>query len=275
MILELLEYCLTPCSWSARSLGFLKSSIQVRARYNRCRDQWRGHLEKTREFVLSAARLASRRRTAVVFGAGLLHDIPLAELSQMFEKVVLVDIVHTWPCRWRAIQFSNVELLETDVTGVAAAIAAARRTPSRPLPVSRPMEFVDDRAVDFAVSVNLLSQLPWVPGHFLGDSRSDEEISALKSQLIHAHLDYLRRLPGHTALVTDATWSSVPCSVGDCRAVEVWDVLSGAALPEPFQSWEWRIAPAPERSRELNYVAHVQAYPDWKRAWGGDGVGRE
>jgi hypothetical protein len=266
VILELIEYILTPCSWSARTMGFLRSSIQVRARYKRCQIHWQEHLELTRGMILTAAQMAPRRRRAVVFGAGLLHDIPLAELSQMFESVILADIVHTWPCRLKALEFSNVKLHRMDVTGVVKQLPRTRRSPSLPLPVSCPEEFVDDPFLDFTVSVNLLSQLSWVPGHFLSQARPDLEIAAMKSQLIFAHLDYLRRLPGHTALITDTLWSAVPVSGAHPGSREEWDVLSGVALPEPFRAWDWRIAPAPERSRDLDYVARVHAYPDWKKA---------
>lgn len=245
-------------------MGFLKSSIQVRARYNRCKLSWREHLDKTRAMILKAAQMAPGRRRAVVFGAGLLHDIPLFELSQMFESVILADMVHTWPCRLKALQFSNVKLLRLDVTGVVEQLPKALCGASVPLPVSGPMEFIDDPLLDFTVSVNLLSQLPWVPGHFLAGSRSEREISAMKSQLIYAHLEYLKRLPGHTSLITDTTWKAVPLRGAVQEKEEVWDVLSGVCLPEALHAWDWVIAPSPERSPDTDYIARVQAYPDWK-----------
>ena len=124
--------------------------------------------------------------------------------------------------------------------------------------------------MDFAVSVNLLSQLSWVPGRFLGGVRPEAEVAAFQVQLIHSHLEYLRRLPGHTALITDTFWRAEPPvkghSVGGAGEVPVWDVLSGVALPEPESEWDWLIAPAPERDNMLDYIARVQAYPDWKRS---------
>lgn len=58
MIVEFLEYTITPCSAIARSMGFLKSSIEVRARYRRCRSAWQAHLDRTRESILEAAKLS-------------------------------------------------------------------------------------------------------------------------------------------------------------------------------------------------------------------------
>ncbi len=35
-----------------------------------------------------------QKRTAVVLGSGLLRDVPIEELSENFDTVVLVDLVH-------------------------------------------------------------------------------------------------------------------------------------------------------------------------------------
>jgi len=250
-------------------MGFLKSSIQVRARYKRCQTAWRAHLEQTQAMVLSAAQLAPRRRKALVFGAGLLHDIPLRQLSEMFEQVVLADIVHLWPCRVEALRYGNVSLLNCDATGAIGQLSAAARRSVLPPPASRPVEFLNDPLLDFTVSVNLLSQLGWVPGLFLGKSRPADQIEAMKGQFIAAHLEYLRRLPGHTALITDTVWSALPLNPdGPAAPTETWDVLSGVCLPEPDHAWSWSIAPAPERSPDIDYIAHVHAYKDWKTAAG-------
>ncbi len=270
VILELLEFCLTPCSRIARSMGFLKSTIQVRARFKRCRAAWFPHLQHTKAAILSAARQAPERRKALLFGAGLLHDIPLRELSAMFEEVILADIVHSLPCRFAASRFSNVRLLALDVTGVAAGLAAAQRRPDLPLPRSNPAWFLNDSHLDLSVSVNLLSQLSWVPSHFLAHSHPEAEVAAMKTQLILAHLEYLQRLPGQTALITDTTWRAVPVQEINggppaSDAAQTWDVLSGVNLPMPALAWDWCIAPAPERAQCIDYIARVHAYPDWKR----------
>ena len=271
MIFELLEYCLTPCSWMARSMGFLRSSIEVRSRYARCREQWSPHLARTKEVILEAAQQAKSRRRALIFGAGLVHDIPLAELSSVFGEVFLADIVHTWPCRLAAAQYSNVKLVTLDVTGIMARLGNVLSDASMPLPLSKPDYGLSDSTLDFTVSVNLLSQLSWVPGHFLSGIRSELEVQKMKEQLVRAHLDYLGKLPGHTALITDVSWYST-AAVGTQKAGHdqgeygEWDVLGGVLLPPAEDRWEWCIAPAPERSKYLDYVARVQAYKNWKRS---------
>lgn len=194
----------------------------------------------------------------------------------MFEEVLLADIVHTWPCRIAAAKFPNVKLVTVDVTGVVEELRVVPKDGGGPLPVSLPDNFLDDHTLDFTASVNILSQLSWVPGHFLRGWRSEQEIQTMKEQLVRAHLEYLSRLSGRVALITDVSWHAVP-SLGKSRVegrlsgvscadepAGEWDVLGGVGLPQAEQEWEWRIAPAPERDPVLDYSARVQAYADWK-----------
>ena len=249
-------------------MGFLTSSIQVAARHARCAAQWKPHLMRTKAAILDAAARAQNRRIAVLFGAGLLHDIPLGELSSMFEEVVLVDVVHTLRTRFVARRFSNVRLRALDITGVATQLSKVARCRSETLPRSEPRIFLNEKRLDLGISVNLLSQLSWVPGRFLKGIRAEEEVAQMQKHLLEAHLDYLRRLPGHTALITDVRWRTELRSgagVGvELATPEGWDVLQGVSLPPAASVWDWHIAPAPERSAYLDYIATVQAYPDWK-----------
>ena len=175
-------------------MGFLTSSIQVRARYARCAAHWEPHLLSTKAAILSAAALARGRRVALLFGAGLLHDVPLRELSEMFEEVVLVDVVHTLRARFIASRFSNVRLCTLDVTGVAALLPKLGRDRSQSLPRSVPTAFLDEERLDLSVSVNLLSQLAWVPGRYLKGRGPEVEVSDWRRHLLEAHLQYLFNL---------------------------------------------------------------------------------
>ncbi len=262
MILELLEYLATPASRLARSMGFLKSALQVRARFLRCRQPWRPHLEHTRALILQAASLCPTRRKAVLFGAGLLHDIPLKELSALFQEVVLVDIVHPLSSRFAAWRQGNVRQVSLDVTGVMDKIFAAQKQPGAPLPISFPEAFCTDSDLDLSVSVNLLSQLAWVSSQHLATTHPAPVLDTFYRHLLEAHLDYLQRLPGHTALITDSRWTRHSV---DGAFSETWDVLHGVTLPTLAQQWTWAIAPAPEREAGYDFTANVVGYPDWKQ----------
>jgi hypothetical protein len=247
-----------------RELQFDAASAEVEARYKRCATHWAPHLERTRRVILHAALLAQNRRRAAVLGAGLLHDIPLAELSSRFDEVVLVDVVHSRPCRLRASIYPNVHCLEADVTGTAPHLVQARKT-GGPLPRITPDLFREE-SVDFLVSVNLLSQLGCAPASFLAASHAPGEIRAFQRHLVESHLAYLRHFPGHTALVTDVAWSSRLANTGASGADRRRDVLHEVKLPPPGEAWDWLIAPAPESDPFHDVIAHVAAYPDWKAA---------
>lgn len=262
MILETLEFWTTPCAWSARMLGYMSATMGVRRRYLRCREAWRPHLERTRRLILDAAERCHLRRTAAVLGAGLLHDIPVRELSQRFERVLLVDIVHPWLSRLSCRRFRNVQQVTHDVTEVATALREAARHLDAELPVSQPRFLVEEADLDFTVSVNLLSQIPHVPTEFLHRRRERKEIDAYARHLVDAHLDYLRRLPGEVALITDVESRKLTL---DERIVNTWDLLYGARLP-PGEEWDWWLAPSPEIERGFHYIRHVVGIADWKRA---------
>lgn len=247
-------------------LAFDTASADIEARYKRCASHWEPHLRLTREAILRAAHHTASRRKAVLLGAGLLHDIPLAELSGLFERVLLVDIVHSLSCRIRASLFPNVACVQADITGTGPHLVQASKT-GGPIPRLEPDLFETDETIDLTVSVNVLSQLGCAPSKILRKSHSESEIRTLQRHFIESHLAYLRRRPGHSALITDVAWSSKPASAGaDTPPARRWDVLHGVPLPTPQQTWDWHIAPAPESDPQLDFVAHVAAFPDWKAA---------
>jgi hypothetical protein len=248
-----------------REMKFDRASAEIEARYKRCASHWQPHLERTRALILRAAHLPTRRRKAVLFGAGLLHDIPLAELAAGYERVLLVDAVHSRSCQLRAAIFPNVECVQTDVTGTASHLLLAR-TARIPLSRIQPELFQNDPEVDLTVSVNLLSQIGCAPGKLLRDNHSDEEIRAFQRHLIESHLAYLRLCPGHSALITDFAWSTRVARKPTTKVPRYWEVLNGVVLPKPAEIWDWHIAPAPERDPHLDFIAHVAAFPDWKAA---------
>lgn len=258
LLLDFFEYLTTPCSWLARSMGFLTSSLQVQARYRRCRGAWEPHLVETRRVILDAALLCPEQRNAVIFGAGLLHDIPLRELSAMFREVTLVDIVFPWSSRLAARRFQNVRLIEADATETLHLISRER---AAPLPHSQPTRFLDDRALDFTVSVNLLSQLPVIPKRYLR-RKASAALETWSRDLQAAHLDYLCGLRGRVTVISDTGGMHRDRSGAIFHR---WDNLHGLAMPAPSAEWEWNLAPAPEADPDLDHVVRVAAYSNWSK----------
>lgn len=264
MILELIEYLTTPCSWTARRLGYLNSQLGIKVRHRQCRRAWKGHLERTRQVIRTAILDCPQRRTAVVLGSGLLLDIPLSDLAATFRKVVLVDVVHPLSVYLTSRWYRNVTLVRADVTGCAADLVKVAADPQRPLPRSLPQLFCDDQDVDYVVSVNLLSQLPYVPAHYLSKTqRQESEIDDYAHHLITSHLDYLQRLPGVVTLITDVEKRQVDRTGA---VTDRFDILYGVRLPWQADEWTWDHVPLGNLSPDYGYQRRVCAVKDVHQA---------
>ncbi len=263
MFLELLESLLTPCPRSVRAMGFLKEAIGIRSRYRRCREPWKDHIEHCRDIILRGMKRCEQHRKAAILGAGLLHDVPLRELSETFREVLLVDIVHPFFSRWRTWKYKNVRRVRADVTNTIDDLYRVSDEPDKPLPQSKPDLFLDDPEVDFTVSVNLLSQLPCMPLAYLAWYRThpQERCEAYARDVIAAHLDYLSQLPGRVTLITDIERIKIDLMN---RVVETKDLLFGLKLPKAGEEWEWKLAPCPEADYHHHFYRRVVGIVDWK-----------
>lgn len=262
MILELVEYLLTPCSRAFRRAGYLQVQLGIKVRHRQCRKAWKHHLEQTKAAILDAAARCPQHRKCVILGSGRLLDVPLKQLSKMFQRVVLVDAVHPLNAYAAAAWHRNVQLIRADVTGTAEELTHVANKPQLPLPRAIPELFCNDPEIDYVASVNLLSQLAYLPGLCLDKGqRSEAEIEAWSHDVLAAHLDYLRRLPGVVSLITDFEKLVV-----DQRGkiIERIDILHGVTLPENGQEWTWNHVPLKLLSNEFAYDRKVRAIADVK-----------
>ena len=79
MILEALNYAASWPLTSAEHRPFIRSSVNLWARANRCASAWAEHESRTKAAILKAAEGCRQRRTVVVLGSGLLRDVPVIE----------------------------------------------------------------------------------------------------------------------------------------------------------------------------------------------------
>jgi hypothetical protein len=248
MILEALNYAAT---WPLTSAGhrmFIRSSVNLWARANRCRAAWAEHERRTKAAILDAAQACRQRRTVVVLGSGLLRDVPVTELSRLFDTVVLVDLVHLASVRsWLTVKrLKNVRLIERDLSGLDALLA---HQPLEPLAFLRQVPYLD-----LVVSANLLSQIG------IGMSRRLEghaEEEALIRQAIAAHVEGLAQVSAETCLVTDTS-----CTVIDRSGIaqETVDLMHGVDTGPARERWDWPVVPFGEESRDYQIVHHVIAH---------------
>lgn len=229
MILELLEWCLTPASLSARTNGLLAEQIAIRHRANRCRSSWQSHLQSCKSFL--ARQLSSGNHVAVL-GSGHLRDIDLQHLKRTFTHITLVDVVHPLEVQVLAL-FSGgrIRLCSGDLSG-----ALHLREPSSSIALDQNLRCLLEGA-DALVSCCLLTQLALTISHRWGKRFDAALVEAGAQSIQQNHIDLLEGAPT-AVLITDTAQR---------YGSDEWSpLLSKVRLPAPMENWLWDIAPAEE-----------------------------
>lgn len=259
MLVELFKYLSTPCPRPVRDMGYLKEMIGLAARQQRCRDAWQPHLEASRDLIIEAARLCRQKNRVVVLGSGLLFDIPLQDLSNLFDEVILVDILHMPGVRKAVAEFENVELRQHDIANVVEPMyRQVRELTPLPLPdADLPLE-----GADLVISANVVSQLPVIPAEFAGRAgkHSAVGLAVLSRTLIERHLAALVEFPGTVCLITEVEHQTL---AGE-DIVARRDPLMGVPVPTQLATsrrfWDWNFAPRPERFKNQDVQYRVEGF---------------
>ena len=259
MILEALEWIITPASLLARRSGLLAGQIAIRHRAQRCRALWHSHLNATRQAIRTHLVQNARPLGCVmVMGSGHLHDCALDDLLRHAEKVILVDIVHPLELYWHlARNKGRIVLVTRDLSfSLKAALRGQKRTEE---PDAAFVELVQKS--DLVISLNLLSQLP-IGVHDLWTNQGvpEDTIEALASNIINAHVALLQQAR-NSLLITDRVVRLRGIENGKERIGGWQDLLYGASLPEPATEWLWTIASPQERGDEYWEERRVTTLP--------------
>lgn len=249
MLAEMLLYRLTRVEPWIDTMGYREGAVRLWSRAKRQRKAWAPHTARTRDEVLAGIGACKQRRTALILGSGVLSDVPVAELSAAFERVVLADIVHLPTIKWRARRFPNVTLATVDLTGVGQALAASV---NKPWPSPCSVYGHDDPTVDYVVSLNLVSQLPLTPCDRVEGALGLEEGAAddYGRAIVAAHFAHLRGFRGARVLVIGDRQRVYRDR--DDRIFETEDALFGMPIPAPDAEWDWDVAPLCEADRRYS-----------------------
>ena len=258
MLAEWFTYLSADCSPLARKFGYLRESIGIRSRFRRCGAAWQPHLENSRAEFLESLHACSDFRTALVFGSGLLLDIPLAELANRFENVWLVDLVHLPEVRRAARRHANVRCISLDVTGVLERLEAM--SPGD-LDLPPPTGLLDDPSVDWVASVNLLSQLPLLPLDWLRRRFPEIGEAVLEewgAQLMRQHMAYLSAFAAPACLLADMEQTTYGQD-GEVIGYADFAVKLGLGR-QALAEWRWDIAPFGEIAAGAGRFHRVAAF---------------
>jgi hypothetical protein len=270
MLLEALNWIATPAPDWARRAGYLTELIATQARHRRWRAQWAAHHQACQAAIRDAMAQCRTRHHALIYGSGLLGDIPLGALADAFERVTLVDVAHLWPQRLAVRRHPNVTMIERDISGVVQGLLHGVAKGGDRLPEPKPTLPKEHAAVDFVVSANLLSQLAVVPLRFLAQRMplSTDVANAYAKTIAVAHLHHLDAFNAVRCLIAD-TKRQVLARDGTVQHSDTQ--LPGISLPAHDRSWWWELAPFGEISRTSRLQAHVVAitmHPDGRLAGG-------
>lgn len=275
MLAEALNYLTLDGPAYCRQMGFAGEIVAIRARYGRCRKHWAPHLAASRQAILKSVDACETRDRVVVMGAGWLLDVPLRELSEAFREVVLLDLMRPAATRLRLAlgHYRNVRFITHDVTGIMANLrdkvegARQHRTALdlTPLHSGGPPALPGPAAdADLTLSVNLLSQLPVVPRHYIekrlpsGLQPPEPELENFLRALVEGHVAMLGALRGRRTMICD--YSETIHQPGS--PPEVHSAVEDVDLPAPSGGWDWHVAPPGELDDGVSIVNQVGVVTD-------------
>jgi hypothetical protein len=192
-------------SAAAKRLGYGKELAALQVRHARCARAWEPHLANSRKALLDAGAANSKpERDAVIFGGGVLADIPAVELLDHFRRICLVDVAFLRSTRRLAhASKGRIVLVPADVTGVCEQAFRATGIPApAPLANRLPPELIDEMA--WVASVNCLTQLPLLPVRWLLRRGIDEaELERFGLDILLGHFQLLASLRRPWCLITE------------------------------------------------------------------------
>jgi hypothetical protein len=188
-------------------MGYYEDQSGILRRYRREKQGWDAHLQNTRKFVLQSA-LGKDRHSCLILGSGWLLDVPLDELSHIFDLVTLADIRHPSQVKQKAQKMGNVKLITCDISGFMQSVyhyvRQYRYKKERPpLDSLTPTLLPDLDNYDFVCSCNIINQLDILLVDYLLQffDLDKDELRVFREKVQNYHL---QNLPvQHSCIVAD------------------------------------------------------------------------
>lgn len=239
----------------AATFGHLSQVISLIGRQKRCKKYWSSHLKHCHQTILEVAHSLKDTQHLLVLGSGPVHEIPLNELSFLFEKITLVDIVHLDEIKFKYRHLKNVHFVSHDISEIEEAVKKEKKLLSH-----LPQAFLNE-TYSLVISANLMGQIPlhfeeYIQKH-LPNVFAAQEVETFLENLAKNHFNYLKQFKARVLLYTDTETyfynKQNQILQTDCN-------YSFLSLPPPLKEWMWEIAPIPEFTKEIGIRMKVQSF---------------
>ncbi|MEN0058640.1 MAG: hypothetical protein AAGB31_07380 [Bdellovibrio sp.] len=262
MLYQALLFLLTPVSPLAKKYGFLYQSIALKARYERCKKAWLPHLKSCQDLFLQVLQQLPQKKSIVILGSSHLHEIPLHLLTQNFESITLVDVVHPLRHHWLAKKNPRFKLITTDLSQSLEHLEGLNSLEDLHALIAQLQEkTLFHFAADLIVSGNLLSQLALLPIESIEKKihrpLSLDEKDVLCTAFAELHLKNLRGCRGAKLVYSDREVS---------YRNPQQELIYQGQYPVSFEGftklkeWTWLLAPITEASKNYSIEMKVEAY---------------
>jgi hypothetical protein len=200
---------------------------------------WDEHLQRCRDYILNSIESIKPEKVTIL-GSGWLLDLPLAEICEKAQKVVLIDIVHPPEVAKQVKDLKNVSLVEADVTGgLVLEVWNKVRSQSLFRKISSVSEltlpdYVPENDPGMVISLNILTQLESLIVDFLKRKTriNENELRILRSEIQNKHLAFLQK---HTSILISDTEEEFIGKNGNSNVVPT--LLT--SLPEGTNAKKW------------------------------------
>ena len=184
------------------SMQYVSDQEGIMRRYIREKQNWDYHLKEIKDFILESANTKAKNKV-VVLGSGWLLDLPLKELSEIFNEIVLIDIYHPKQIQRKIREFSNVSLQTDDITGGLIDFFYKNKKKKTLISSVDSFKYLLPKDTDFVISLNILCQLHLILLDYLKrfGAYTKQELKALEKQIQISHLGILPQ--NKTCLITD------------------------------------------------------------------------
>ena len=169
---------------------------------------WDSHLEHCRNYIMRAVDIYKPHKLTVL-GSGWLLELPIAEIIEKTGKLCLIDIIHPPEVIKQAGNISNVELIESDLTG--GLIEEVWKKVSTHSVFGKPdslegiiiPEFKPESDPGMIISLNIITQLETLLVRYLKRKAriSEEEMLKFRKAVQLKHIDFISRY--RSVIITD------------------------------------------------------------------------